>query len=73
MSWFSNALRQNVSIQVLAKASRAVDRVAALVLAWQERSADRARLAALDDRMLKDMGLTRADTAKESNKPFWIA
>ena len=32
---------------------------------------DRARLAELDDRMLKDIGLTRADAEFLINKPFW--
>ena len=32
---------------------------------------ERAELAALDDRMLKDIGLTRADAEFLSNKPFW--
>ena len=32
---------------------------------------EREELAALDDRMLKDIGLTRADAEFLSNKPFW--
>jgi len=38
---------------------------------WSRRSRERAELAALDDRMLKDIGLTRADAEFLSNKPFW--
>ena len=38
---------------------------------WRRRSRERAELAALDDRMLKDIGLTRADAEFLSNKPFW--
>jgi uncharacterized protein YjiS (DUF1127 family) len=38
---------------------------------WRRRSRERAQLAALDDRMLKDIGLTRADAEFLSNKPFW--
>ncbi len=38
---------------------------------WGRRSRDRAELGALDDRMLKDIGLTRADAEFLSNKPFW--
>ncbi|MGA7867862.1 MAG: DUF1127 domain-containing protein [Stellaceae bacterium] len=38
---------------------------------WSRRSRDRAELAELDDRMLKDIGLTRADAEFLSNKPFW--
>ena len=38
---------------------------------WRRRARDRAQLAALDDRMLRDIGLTRADAEFLSNKPFW--
>ena len=45
--------------------------VAATVREWHRRARERAELAALDDRTLKDIGLTRADAAFISNKPFW--
>jgi uncharacterized protein YjiS (DUF1127 family) len=38
---------------------------------WRRRAHDRAELASLDDRMLRDIGLTRADAEFLSNKPFW--
>jgi uncharacterized protein YjiS (DUF1127 family) len=38
---------------------------------WRRRSKDRARLAALDDRMLADIGVTRAEAEFLINKPFW--
>ena len=38
---------------------------------WTRRNRERAELAALDERMLKDIGLTRADAEFLSNKPFW--
>ena len=38
---------------------------------WRRRSRERAELSALDDRTLKDIGLTRADAEFLSNKPFW--
>jgi uncharacterized protein YjiS (DUF1127 family) len=44
-----------------------------LFLAWRERAAGRKALAQLDPRMLKDVGLTSADVALESDKPFWSA
>lgn len=40
---------------------------------WRRRARDRAELAGLDDRMLKDIGLTRGDAEFLSNKPFWRA
>jgi len=45
--------------------------VADLVCVWQARAAERHRLRALDDRMLKDIGLSRADAEAEGGKPFW--
>jgi uncharacterized protein YjiS (DUF1127 family) len=38
---------------------------------WRRRSRDRAQLAMLDDRMLRDIGLSRGDVLAEINKPFW--
>ncbi len=38
---------------------------------WQERSAQRRRLAAFDNRMLSDIGIDRATAAAEAGKPFW--
>lgn len=42
-----------------------------LLCVWQDREFLRGHLAGLDDRALKDMGLTRADVAQETAKPFW--
>ena len=44
-----------------------------LVREWRRRARSRAELAALDDRMLRDIGLTRADVWFEIAKPFWRA
>jgi uncharacterized protein YjiS (DUF1127 family) len=38
---------------------------------WRRRTRDRAQLVLLDERMLRDIGLTRADAEFLSNKPFW--
>ena len=38
---------------------------------WQERASQRYRLAELDDRMLRDVGLSRADIRREVERPFW--
>ena len=50
-----------------AVAVRAID----VVFEWQERARERYHLETLDDRLLKDMGLSRADVARELSKPFW--
>ncbi|MBI3994271.1 MAG: DUF1127 domain-containing protein [Candidatus Lambdaproteobacteria bacterium] len=46
-------------------------RAVAALLAGLERARQRRRLMALDDRMLKDVGLSRSDAAAEYGKPFW--
>ncbi len=38
---------------------------------WRERRRSRAALASFNDRMLRDIGITRADADYEMNKPFW--
>lgn len=38
---------------------------------WFERSRQRRALAKLDDRMLRDIGVSRADANREAEKPFW--
>ncbi|HUL06639.1 MAG TPA: DUF1127 domain-containing protein [Candidatus Acidoferrum sp.] len=55
-----------------------VSRVAGLIrgaietaLLWCRRGRDRRDLASLNDRMLLDMGVTRADVEREYRKPFW--
>jgi uncharacterized protein YjiS (DUF1127 family) len=40
---------------------------------WRRRLRDRRALAAMSDRSLQDIGLTRYDAAWEANKPFWRA
>jgi uncharacterized protein YjiS (DUF1127 family) len=38
---------------------------------WRQRRRERAELARLDDRMLRDIGITPGDVWHEINKPFW--
>ena len=48
--------------------------LAATVLrAWPERIRQRGRLTELTDAQLRDVGLTRADVRRETEKPFWRA
>ena len=42
-----------------------------LVQNWCARAQERRMLLQLDERMLKDIGLTRVDVAQEASKPFW--
>lgn len=46
-------------------------RVVVRVLEWQERSRQRAMLAMLDEHLLRDLGLSRAEAQQEYSKPFW--
>jgi len=46
-------------------------RVLATLREWRRRAHDRAELAKLDGRMLRDIGLTQADAEFLSSKPFW--
>jgi uncharacterized protein YjiS (DUF1127 family) len=45
--------------------------LARLISTWRQRSRQRQALAELDDRLLRDVGLSRADAARECAKPFW--
>jgi uncharacterized protein YjiS (DUF1127 family) len=44
-----------------------------LAAEWHRRARSRAVLAQMSDRDLRDIGITRAEVARESAKPFWRA
>lgn len=48
-----------------------VDRILETPLVWIARAAERRHLSDLDDRQLRDVGLSRVDLAAEIEKPFW--
>ena len=50
---------------------RGLGRIIDTVLAWQDRAKGRAELRRLNDRMLRDIGISRVDAYRESSKPFW--
>jgi len=52
----------------VALAMLAIDRLST----WLRRARERRDLAALDDYMLKDIGVTRADVEFEAQKHFWL-
>jgi len=41
------------------------------VLIWYQRSRQRRALGNLDDRLLRDVGISRKQAAKETRKLFW--
>ena len=45
--------------------------VRAVLREWRRRKNGRLELARLNERMLRDIGLTRVDADREINKPFW--
>lgn len=54
--------------------TRLFDRVGEGLREWVERRQDRAaflKLRSLDDRQLRDIGLTRADVEEAANLPVW--
>ena len=50
---------------------RVLERACDLLLTWQERSQQRQQLEMLNDHMLRDIGLSRADILAEATKRFW--
>ncbi|HCJ30519.1 MAG TPA: hypothetical protein DHV63_14805 [Pseudomonas sp.] len=42
-----------------------------LMRLWQQRARTRRQLAALDDRQLADVGISRSERLDELNKPIW--
>ena len=44
---------------------------ASVLRTWLQRSRQRRALAELDDRMLRDIGITRPQAEREAAKPFW--
>ncbi len=55
--------------RVVAPVVRGID----ILLLWQRRANERHALAQLDDKILRDLGLSRSEVARELRKPFWRA
>jgi len=53
------------------RVNSAAHRVNATIHEWHQRIRARRELARLDDRMLKDIGVTRATADMLASKPFW--
>lgn len=51
----------------------APERLLKMILVWQTRINDRRHLSRLDNRLLVDIGIDRADIEREAEKPFWQA
>ena len=70
LHWHTTQARPGQRSGVLALGD-AWDHTVATLREWRRRIREREELAQLDERMLKDIGLTRADARFLSNKPFW--
>ncbi|MEX0277324.1 MAG: DUF1127 domain-containing protein [Ruegeria sp.] len=46
---------------------------AAMVTKWEQRRRSRVNLGKLDDRLLRDVGLTRYQARDEVNRYFWMS
>jgi uncharacterized protein YjiS (DUF1127 family) len=44
---------------------------ARLVALWRRRAQERRALAVMDERSLRDIGISRLDALYEANKPVW--
>jgi len=51
--------------------AREIRRGAAVLDRWHQRGRSRRHLMALDGRMLRDIGISRAEADAEFRKPFW--
>ncbi len=49
----------------------AIVRLFELLIEWQDRERQRHHLRELNDHLLRDMGISRADVEYEASKPFW--
>ena len=58
--------------QGLAAAPMPVLKLLARAIVGYRRQRQRHDLATLDDRLLRDIGVSRADADRESRKPFWL-
>ena len=57
----------------LAGLAHAAQGVFKTLVLWQRRREQRRYLLSLDDRLLRDIGLSRVEAEVEADKPFWRA
>lgn len=60
--------RHHVAVEAL---TDAFDALRGIFRVWVRRIRERQQLANLDDRTIRDIGLTRAEAMYLSDKPFW--
>lgn len=65
------ALEKNQQQAGQAQPFNGLQRLNTLILLWMNRYQQRKLLSALDDHILKDIGISKVDALIESSKPFW--
>ena len=65
------ALFPREQLEISGSVTRAVRKAFNLLYTWQDRAQERAHLASLEDHLLGDMGISRAQADHEAAKPFW--
>jgi len=60
-----------LTAQPAPRSARRWPKVVAVLALWRHRSRSRRQLAALDDRELHDIGVSRAERWAECRKRFW--
>jgi uncharacterized protein YjiS (DUF1127 family) len=59
-------------LRAFGKVRRLVVKCLQQMIIWHERAEQRHALSELNERMLKDIGVSGADAYKEVRKPFWL-
>jgi len=67
----SMALPAQPAVRECERPASYLRRALALFDIWRQRLRDRRALALMDERSLRDLGLTRHDAFYEARKPFW--
>jgi uncharacterized protein YjiS (DUF1127 family) len=67
----SMALPAKPAVRECERPASHLSRALALFDIWRRRFRDREALALMDERSLRDLGLTRYDALYEARKPFW--
>ena len=67
----SSTIQQGVARRGRERSSQARVSWVALCLLWAARRRERRVLGGLDERLLRDIGASRSDAAREAALPFW--
>jgi uncharacterized protein YjiS (DUF1127 family) len=67
----SMALPARTAVRKCERPASHLRRALAVFHIWRQRLRDRRALMLMDERSLRDLGLTRYDALYEARKPFW--